>query len=365
MERKKVAFIISSLTSGGAERVVSTLANSLSEQFDITIITLYKCKPFYSLNDSVNVVSCKNSYSGNASIFLSVKNLFGFIYTILKLLKTHKIDIAIGFMSTTNIYTIISSKLLNIPCIVSERIHPEYSSLNNFWCKVRRFIYPLSNKLVVQTHDIKVYFESFLKPEKITIIRNPLAPELLKKRDSSVKKEKIILNVGRLTNQKNQEALIKAFHKIQPKDWKLQLIGSGKNEKKYKALITELNLQNSVTLLGNINNVFDHYNKASIFAFPSRYEGFPNALTEAMAFGLPCISADCPSGPSELIENNVNGFLIPVDDDNALEDILKLLIENPEKRFDIGEKARKSTSSFEVDYITNEWKKLITSLLPK
>ncbi len=363
LKKPKVAFVISSLTSGGAERVLSTLANTLVNDFQITIITLYNGKPFYELDSRIHLVSCKESYNRNMNFIDSLVNNIYMIGRIYRYLKNEQISVSIGFMTTTNIYTTIASKLANIPCLISERTHPDFDPLSNFWIKVRAKVYPHCTKLIVQTENIKSYFGKFLNSNKLVIIKNPLADKLIAFRDATVKKEQIILSVGRLDSVKNQRLLIEAFAEMQPTGWKIQIVGEGALHNELEQLIKQLHLETSIELVGSVDTIHTYYNSASIFAFTSNFEGFPNALIEAMAFGLPCVSTNCPSGPSEIIEDGENGFLIPVGDKHMLKRKLEILMNQGDLRERFGAAAKKSTSKFESAHISEQWKQLLTKAL--
>ncbi|WP_452226934.1 glycosyltransferase family 4 protein [Lacinutrix cladophorae] len=363
MKRKKLAFIIPSLKAGGAERVVSTLANQFIKEFDIVIVVLYKCKPFYPLNTNIKVVFCKETYNSAPTFFQSITNHFHLINTCKKIISKENSDILIGFTTIANIYSVLVAKRLRIPSIISERIHPKFGSISNFWVKTRKLIYPKTDTLIIQTEDIKSYFTSFIKESKIKIINNPLAEELVAKRDLEAKKTNQIICIGRLENQKNQELLIRAFGAIERKDWRLLLIGEGSKKEDYKNLVNTLKLNDSIDFIGNIKDVSYYYNNAKIFVLPSNYEGFPNALIEAMFFGLPCIATNCPSGPSEIINDGENGFLIPINDQLYLEKKLSLLINNTDLQTQFKQKAIKSTTIFKADFIANQWKTLIYKIL--
>ncbi|OBX24137.1 MULTISPECIES: glycosyltransferase family 4 protein [Bizionia] len=363
--KPKIAFIITSLTSGGAERVLSTLSNSFVADYQVTIITLYNVMPFYELDSRIKRISCKESYNKNMRFIDSLTNNIYMIGSLYRILKKEQISVAIGFMTTTNIYTIIASKLARIPCLISERTHPDYDPLSDFWIKIRKKTYPYCTKLIVQTAGIKSYFTKFLNPDKLAIIKNPLADSLIAFRDESLKKENIILSVGRLDPVKNQRLLIEAFSEMEIDNWKIQIVGEGELRSELQALINDLNLEDSVELIGSVDCVHDYYNKARIFAFTSNFEGFPNALIEAMAFGLPCISTNCPSGPNEVIDDGENGFLIPVGDKNMLKLKLEVLISQPELGERFGASAKASTAKFETKHISEQWKHLITEALQR
>ena len=354
--RKQLTFLISSLNSGGAERVVSTLANRLVDKFNITIILLYKSEPFYDLDDRITIKYCFEKYSGK------VKHL-KLLNKVYKKTKESRTDVLIGFMTTANIYAVIVSKFLRIPCIISERIHPEFSSISKPWFKIRKIIYPKCNILVVQTNEIKAYFSDFMKDSKIRIMKNPLSKELTESRQLNASKENIILNVGRLDNQKKQDLLIRAFANIGNDKWKVLIIGDGQLRSQYESLITSLKLEGKVELLRSTSDVATYYNKSRIFVFTSIYEGFPNALTEAMYFGLSSVSTDCPSGPAELIKDGENGFLIPINDQEMLETRLSQLMSDNSIRQKFKKNSISTTEKFESDKVVSEWEILITELL--
>ncbi len=277
--------------------------------------------------------------------------------------KQHNISMVIGFTSTANLYAVAVSKLRGIPSIISERIHPQFFGFGKVMKLIRYLVYSNTNVLVVQTQAIYNYFRKFIKANKLIIIKNPIDPKLAEARNLKMPKKNIVLNVGRLVEQKNQMLLIKAFSKIKAPGWKLEIVGDGPLKPELDKCIKELNCNGSIELSGNIENIADKYNNASIFAFTSNYEGFPNALTEAMYFGLASISTECISGPSELINHGENGFLIPVGNQLQLEEKLKLLIENEDTRYSINRAAVESSKKYEIGIITKQWKELINRLI--
>lgn len=362
LKKKKIIFVIPSLQSGGAERVLTTLSNALIEHFNIIIIVLYNEPIFYKLDYRIKVIYCHDFYNAEQSLLQSINNHYKCIRLICNIIKNNNVDVLIGFMTTANIYAIIAGKLTGIKIIISERVHPKFSDVSRYWFILRRFIYSYTDYLVIQTEEIADYFEKFIKKNKLKIILNPLSPALANHRNLSTPKEKIILNVGRLDDQKNQDMLIRAFSKTDYLNWTLVLIGEGKNRNAYLKLIHDLKLSSHVELLGNVEDVWTYYNKASIFAFTSRYEGFPNALTEAMYFGLSCISTDCPSGPSELIIDGENGFLIEVEDEIMLAQKLNILMNDKELMEQLGSAAMMNTEKFNIEHIASQWRTLISNI---
>ena len=364
--KKNVAFLIYSLKSGGAERVVSTLSNGLCIDYNITVITIIDTKPFYELNKNVNVIPCVNTTNIKKSFINSLKSNYGLYKKIKDICKDESIDILIGFMTSSNVLAILAARRSKIPVIISERNHPSFSGLSKFWKIMRRITYPKANILVVQTKPILDFFSSYVKKENLKILANPIAKDHVDAKNTViVEKENIILNVGSLNYQKGQDIAIKAFARINPVDWQLHLVGEGPKKEEYKNLIKELRMENKILLIGRDNKISKYYLRSRVFIFPSRFEGFPNALTEAMYMGLPCISSDCPTGPSELIEEGQNGFLSPIDNVKMFADKLNILINDSSLRQELGINASKSVTQYEEKNITKIWKELISKTIQK
>lgn len=357
-----IAFVIPSLKSGGAERVLSTLANEISKQYRVVIITYVKHTPVFPIEPRVKLVACQDNTTPSSNLLTALYANYTLTKKIKYHLKAENASLAIAFLTSTNILATIACKSLKIPVIISERNNPAVEKTPFMWTKLRRLYYPKANFLVVQNTEIADFYKSFIPPANLKVIKNPLSPKLLAER-KKVDKEKIILNVGRLTHQKAQDLLIKAFATVHTPGWKLRIIGNGYRAEELKTLIAQLNLTAFVEILPATNRIDEQYNTASIFAFTSVYEGSPNALIEAMAFGLPCISTNCPTGPSELIQNGQNGLLIPMNHQKELEEHLQKLMKDERLRNLLGNEAAKSVKAFEATSISAQWMQLIDSCL--
>ena len=350
MKKKTVAFLISSLNAGGAERVVSLLANELSLTNDIVIITLSKDEPFYKLNDSITVKQLGVLNSGTNPLKSIFSNLV-LLYKITLLIRSFKIKSLICFMTTSNVLGIISGKMLsNIKVTISERANPKFEDVG-YWNFLRRKTYKLADRLVVQSEEISNYFKPFVDERKTSIIPNPIKIVDFNKN----KKEKIILTVGRIDANKNQEQIIRSFSKVKQQGWKLIICGDGSLLSKLKDLVISLNMNDAVEFKGIVKNIEKQYERASIFAFSSLSEGFPNVLLEAMNYGCACISTDCPTGPSILIKNNVNGFLIPLADENSYTNHLQNLIDEEKTRNIFVSNAKSSLENYALNKVADQW----------
>lgn len=359
LKKKKIGFVIGKLYSGGAERVISTLSNDLIERFDVTIITFAKSSPFYPLDDRIKVVHCCDQIIQPNSIFNSLKLNYILVKRISQITKKEQINILIGFITSANILTTISAKLNGIPCIISERNNPLVEEVPKLWVMLRKIVYPLANSLVLQTKGIKKLYEKKIRPDKITVLPNPISSELSKLRTTIKKNEKIILTVGRLDKNKCHDKLISAFKTIDPKGWKVKIIGEGPKKQELNGLIERHGLTKKIEIISKVKDIHNYYNKASIFVFTSKTEGFPNALLEAMHYGLPCVSTNCDFGPSDLINDGVNGYLIPLNDQIELTNKLTHLInnENLQKHFSV--KGKATTENYMSKNVTAQWESLI------
>jgi GalNAc-alpha-(1->4)-GalNAc-alpha-(1->3)-diNAcBac-PP-undecaprenol alpha-1,4-N-acetyl-D-galactosaminyltransferase len=361
--KKKIAFIIPCLSYGGAERVIVSLANKFTSNFEVFLIVFYKSDMIYNVDEKVNIVYLQEKYTASFSFIDAIINNIGYLKKLIKIAKKNKIDALIGFTTSVNIITVISSFYLKTPTLISERNNPEVYIPNFFWKVLRKFSYSFTSGLVVQTDFIKRFYQKTIQTDKIIIIPNPIDEYLISKRKFYGDRLNIILTVGRLDENKNQRLLIEAFSNLNPENWKLIIVGDGILRDVYKKLVKDLDIEQKVEFVGNVQNVWDYYNQAKIFAFTSNSEGFPNALLEAMSFGLPCISTDCPSGPSEIIINDENGYLIEVNNRKQLEDRLSKLINNPAICDQFSQNAISTTLKFNMVEVKKLWEVQIQKLL--
>ena len=205
--------------------------------------------------------------------------------------------------------------------------------------------------LFVQTDFIKQYYSKYVPKSKIQVINNPI--KIINNND--LKKEKIILNVGRLDINKNQKQLIKSFHRANNMNWKLIICGEGPSRNELENLILQLKLSEHVFLKGNVQNVNDYYSKASIFAFTSFSEGFPNSVLEAMSYGCACISTNCVVGSNDMIIDNYNGFLIELGDNKSYDTQLNKLILDYNLRQKFIKNSNEKLKNYSISDISRKW----------
>ena len=353
----KIAFIISSLGSGGAERVLSLMANYWAQKnYSIIVMTLDNSTPFYLLEDRIKLEPL-SLLKNSVSVFSGIANNIARIKIIRKKLIEIDPDIVISFMTETNIISTIGCRIINKPIIIAERTN--YNLLESrVWVCLRILVYRFANALIVQTRYDK---KKYKRLSNTFIINNPLNFKETILNNS--REEKNILAVGRLNKQKGFDRLIKAFSNLDHKGWKLAIIGEGRERRNLEKLIYDLNLEDYVSMPGRTKAIEKWYQKSSIFVLSSRIEGFPNVLCEAMAYGCACVSFDCAAGPNEIISDKINGYLVKNGDINALSERMDFLINHPEERCRIGKEAMKISDRLNIDSIMSKWDKIIKNIL--
>lgn len=354
----KIMFYTSSLGKGGAERVISVLANELIKKYEISIVVNTLKNIAYKTDEKIKLFELdKKDIKSDI-----IRNMIRISATE-KIIKKEKPNVIISFLPIPS-YRILSlkKKLNNIPIIISDRNDPEQeykSIINRFLMKK---LYKRANGFVFQTTQQQKYFPETIR-KKSTVIPNPIKEEFLEIEECE--KEDVIINVGRLVEQKNQEMLINVFSKISNKykEYNLRIFGDGPLKGELQLQINNLGLENRVKLCGISNNIKMELEKAKIFVLCSNYEGMPNALIEAMALGLPVISTDCScGGPRELIEENQNGILVNVEDEKMLQEALEKVLSDNQFSTYIGENAKKIKHKLQLSKILEEWEEYINKI---
>ncbi len=360
----KTALVISALNAGGAERVITTLANAWATRgVNVSLITFEKpdYQPFYFVNPGVKLCHLDLKVKDSAyypDFLLALWKLLKRVWFLRQFFKKEQPDCIIAFLDTVNITTLLAALGLKIPVTVSERVDPAQHPIGFLQNFLRKITYPLAHHIVVQTTQIKNYFPKKLH-QHISIIPNPvsLAVDTAQLPNINYEKKKII-TIGRLEIQKGFDLLIQAFGMVhdQYPAWELVIWGEGHERSALEALCAHLKLETHIHLPGLTKNVIQALSEGSLFVLPSRYEGFPNSLCEAMAVGLPPIAFDCVSGTSDIIRNNIDGLLVlPTQNINALSHAILRLIQNVELRQQYGNRAKEILDRFSLEKILDQW----------
>lgn len=359
MEKKKrIAFVTPSLNFGGRERVLTLLINYFVEKGEVEVhVILYgkNREIFFDLDKGATIHKPDFEFKKYSETFSTIKTLL----FLRKSIKRLNIDIVVSFEEIWNRFVLLSALGLNIKKIISNRNNP-YSDYGFIDRNLAKFLYPQADVLIAQTQIAKEVYEKRYKLKQCVVIGNPI---VMLNYDNSIMRENIILSVGRLMTSKNHDKLIQIFAKIKHKDWKLIIVGGDfakqNNYEKLKQLIIELKLEGKVILAGAQKDVNSYLLKSKIFVFASEKEGFPNVIGEAMAAGLPVISYDCIAGPSDMIDDGDNGYLIPLFNDELFAEKLQLLVDSVETRERLSENALKRIALFESNVICKRFYDLI------
>lgn len=351
--------------------MMTNLASYFAENgCDVVLTTLYEVKNEYKLSQKVKRIiihGAEVSYEdlAKSSGLERIKRIAGRLLKLRKVIKREKPDLLVAFMGANNIGAILASMGLKTKTIISVRSMPSDEYPGAKGRVVSRFILPLASGCVFQTDEAKKWFSLKLQ-NKSAVILNPVKIDFFNVKRNPVNAE--IATFGRLIPLKNHLKIMDAVNELHKKylDLNLKIYGDGPLRGKLEEHIKALNANDFIKLMGNIKNVPEALSSAEIFVLNSDFEGMPNALMEAMAAGLPCISTDCPcGGPKSLIKDMQNGILIPVGDYDALLKNIEFLLKNKDKAKIIGENARKSALKFTPDKIYHEWEKYFKDVLSR
>lgn len=377
---KRVLIFIGSLTAGGAERVVATLSGFLVERgYPVTVVTMHtRDRDFYKLDERVDRIclDLAAGHKGIAKIFATIRR----VRALRSVIRATETEVVIGMMSSSAVLAIFATVGLTTRVIVSERNYPGLKSADTPWRILRSLSYRFANAHVAQTRKGADWLARHTGSRDIHVIPNSVkwpvpacAPEIT---PASIldPEARVVLAVGSKVSQKGFDLLTTAFATAAKEDrnWHLVILGSppsgGEIETEWRRLrgtVADAGLSDRVHFPGRAGNVTDWYVRADIFVLSSRYEGFPNALLEAMAGGCASIAFDCDTGPRDIIRHGSNGLLVPAADVSMLADALAALIVDPDLRRRLAEDAVGVRRSFAEERILGRWERVIDSAGPE
>lgn len=357
-----IALYISSLRKGGAERVMANLADHLSGRgYRVVLVTTHKAAEEYPVSAKVcRLISepgdeeLKRGRIGNfIARFQKLRNIW----------KKESPDVILSFIGKNNIMAILTSVGLNIPVAVSVRGEPGEEYYSKGLRLLAKGLFGIASGVILQTRESLSFFPDSVR-KKAVILKNPINPLFFRERFEG-EREKTIVAVGRIDENKNHQLLIRAFARIADEfpDYHLIIYGEGEKRKELQGLTKDLNLEDRISLPGGIADVATKIYKTRVFVLSSDTEGMPNTLVEAMVLGLTVISTDCPcGGPAELIKHRVNGLLTPVGDEKALTENLRFVLENLHEADEMGKAAAITGEIYRPERICPEWENYLISL---
>ena len=364
----KILFAIKALegTSGGAERVLADITSGLSDmghQISLLTFDMPGKSSFYTLNPNVEL-TCLGV--GNAQEKSTFRESMARIRVLRHKLREERPDIIVAFMHSMFVPMAFASAGSGVPLIASEHIVPAHYKSRRIEFMLIMISSFFVDRITVLSERIKRSYPRFLR-RKMTAIANPVQKANITANPVGVASaRKMILNVGRMDPQKDQGTLIKAFAALASDypDWDLRIIGEGHLRPELEDLSEKLGLTKRIFIPGSTQDIASAYQNAQIFALSSRYESFGLATAEAMAHGLPAVGfADCP-GTNELIIDQENGILAAGSNRvEALSEALQTLMDSPELRMKLGQRAQNSIKLFYPEAILKKWDTLLTEIV--
>lgn len=342
------------------ERVMSELAWHFTQKPSLEVyLVLYGItrEIFYKIPVNIKIYKPSFQFHSKFRLFYTIKTLFFIRRTITKISP----DGILGFGEYWNSFLLLSLLGIKFPVFVSDRSQPG-KNLGWFHELLRHFLYRSAKGLIFQTETARqIYFKKH-KHGNTIVIGNPIKQISTDK--FPVIREKIVLMVGRLIKTKHQDKLIEMFANINLSGWKLMLVGydhlKQNNMERLKQLARDLGIESEVIFTGKTENLEEIYLRSSLFAFTSSSEGFPNVIGEAMSAGLPVVAFDCVAGPSEMITDGHDGYLVSLHDYVSFQARLNELMENRKMREILGINAQDSIRRFSTDKISEAFYKFIT-----
>ncbi len=398
--RAEIILVANSLDAGGIERVVSTLANEWARRGrKVSVVTLHDRRRFYQLDKSVHhVVIDRRGLNRLAELMrwlaarlrsdgpprylllnllinklyeLSYRRLYGIYATVVygvealflrRVLSRIESPLIVSFGTSLNIITLKACRGLNRRLVISERNDPKRLRRYKSWDLLARKLYNRADLVTANTRRALDEMSGYVDANRLAFVPNPLVlSDTPGPSDSTTSTAPLILNVGRMVWDKAQEVLLEAFAMLGEElpEWRLAVVGDGRLENELRERATGLGIHDRIDWHGIVPDPYVHYRNATIFALPSRVEGTPNALLEAMSCGLPVIVSDGAPGPLELVQDGKTGLVVPVNDAPALAAALSRLAKDGGLRNRLGAAARERVSEYDLPRAIAAWESTI------
>ncbi|MCC2973783.1 glycosyltransferase family 4 protein [Massilia sp. IC2-476] len=368
----KILLFTNSLAGGGAERVVATLANFWAgRHWDVTVLTLAPhSEDFYVLDSRVRRIALDRAGESRNALHGLLQNL-GRVLALRRTLRQLRPDLAVAIMSTPNVLLALAACGLPwLRTVGSERCYPPHAPLGRLWQGLRRRSYGRLDAVVALTSECAAWITEHTFAHRVPVIPNPTSwplpvrPPVLAPQAVCAPGRRLLLAVGRLEPVKNFATLVAVFARLAPRhaDWDLVILGAGPERAALEAAVRAAGLEGRIALPGIAGNVGEWYARADLFVMSSHSEGFPNALAEALAHGLPAVSFDCNTGPRDIIRQGVDGLLVPAGDSEALAHALGRVMGDDGLRQALAARAGEARERFSLEKIAGMWESLFRQL---
>lgn len=364
---RKLLLVVPSLGAGGAERICVLLAQGLQRLgHQVSVVTIFGSdSDFFALPEGVLRVALDLG-SDTSGIVAKLSHNRRRVAAVRRQICEQRPDAVISFLSTANVLALLASVGLRVPVVVTEHADPRRQPLPRAWRLLRRACYPRAAALVSVSRGVDEGF-CWLAPQRRAIIANPICWHDIQSAAGdapAISGPRTVIGMGRLEGEKGFDLLLAAFARLPEElsDWRLTILGEGSQRSALESLAGNLGLGGRVQLPGALRDPFPALKYAGLFVLPSRYEGFGNALVEAMACGLPVVAADCDSGPREIIRPGIDGLLVPPEDASALAAAMAGVMADAERRAQLGAAARQASRRFDLEPVIKHWQDLLQRL---
>ena len=360
---KKICFLSGDMSrSGGTERVLAIIANELCKKedlFEIHILSTVNenMTSFFPLDKRIKQSRILNDKALNFK-----KQYFKVVKGIRNYVKKNNIDVFIDVEVISSIFSIPATRFTSTKHIAWEHFNFYENNGSSLRALARKIDAKFSDYIITLTEEDKNNYLNNLKIiGKIDYIYNPMEIKEVKKCSLH---SKLIVSVGRLTYQKGFDMLIDVAKDVleKNKEYKWLILGDGEDKNRLQEKINKYNLQDRLILKGKVSNVEDYYKNSSLYVMTSRFEGLPMTLLEAKSYKMPIVSFDCPTGPSEIIRNNINGYLVKANDIKEMSNKVNSVLLDDKKLKKFSDKAELDIDKFNINSIINKWTNILCTI---
>lgn len=365
----RITVVIPVISSGGAEHAMAIIANHwAAEGWTVNILTYDDGAepPFYQLDARIRHVPLGLAVD-SPGLLAAVRNNWRRLKLLRGAIRDSRPDVVVSFINQTNVLTLVAVEGLGLPTLVVEQSDPHTFPIKPVWDYLRRVTYRRAGKIVLLSARDVEYFAPRLRA-RVAVIPNPFRPPpaaLETDRSAGATQPPQLIAVGRLHHDKGFDILLEAFSLLKEEhpQWQLIVLGEGEERERLEVQREALHLGERVSFPGRVKDPYSFLKAASLFVMPSRTEGFPLALCEALACGLPVVCTDCAGGVRDIIEDTVNGMLVPKENAPALAQALGRLMTDAELRRRLSARAPEVVERFSMSKVMGAWERLLSEVV--
>lgn len=361
----RIQAVITSMACGGAERQMAIVTGGLAARgHQVSLAVLHGRSSFFSVHPAVSLRFFERERRpwGGRLLRFAVRPRW-----LRAVIGEHRADVVVSFIDVANVNTLLASRTIDAPVVVAERTYPPMHRLRWIEAWLRRWLYPRAAAVVVQTERAARWVSDCGFARRIVVISNPVPKPDRVGSDSGIALPDgpAVVAMGRLAGSKRFDLLLDAFARIAPRhpQWHLVILGEGPERVKLERRVRRLGLGSRVMLPGAVAHPESVLAACQLFVLTSDYEGFPNALCEAMALGLPVVATDCPVGVREVVRHEVDGLLVEPGNLDAVARAMERLVGDRAERTRMGGAAAEITRRFDVRSLLDRWEVLLRSLI--